>query len=153
MDAMSDLIKELDEKKAARERAKAEQAAAVARANQLRSAAEIADREAAAQKEKMKKLDKEIENKPKWYDKFIWMWKAAKDVATVDETPVPRQPEDAYQANHVSGTNVVYTIPNTMKKIKIRILEPNGRLKNQYTVTDYLDIQPGDKLHIRIEEK
>jgi hypothetical protein len=38
-----------------------------------------------------------------------------------------------------------------MKRMKVRLLERNGKYKTEYTLTDYLDIKSGERFQIIIE--
>ena len=78
--------------------------------------------------------------------------RAAKDVMT---PPPPKSPEvEAQEARDYRGSTVVvgkdftYTIPENTRQVRVQILEPNGRLKNEYTLTNYLAIKSGDKFRL-----
>ena len=94
-----------------------------------------------------------VVEKSTFWSRLKKMFRAAKDVDTVDTS---EPPTDSLSENVVSGvvtgTDVIYIVPTTMRKLRVRILESNGRLKNQYTLTDYLSIAPGDKFHIIVDE-
>ena len=52
------------------------------------------------------------------------------------------EPEkEIINVKRVTGHNVTYIIPDDMKRMKVRLLERNGKYKTEYTLTDYLDIK------------
>ena len=54
------------------------------------------------------------------------------------------EPEkEIINVKRVTGHNVTYIIPDDMKRMKVRLLERNGKYKTEYTLTDYLDIKSG----------
>ena len=78
--------------------------------------------------------------------------RAAKDVMSppkersVEETV--KEAEDYRGSKIVTGEDFIYTVPTHIKQLRVQILEPNGRLKNEYTLTNYLAIKGGDKFRI-----
>lgn len=56
-----------------------------------------------------------------------------------------------HQRVRVTGYNVVYIVPEDMKRIKVRLLKPNGAFKAEYTLTNYLSIKPGERVQLKIE--
>ena len=59
--------------------------------------------------------------------------------------------EEIINVKRVTGHNVTYIIPDDMKRMKVRLLERNGKYKTEYTLTDYLDIKSGERFQIIIE--
>lgn len=52
--------------------------------------------------------------------------------------------------SHVTGEVVTYYVPGNMKKIKVRLLAENGAYKQEYTLTDFIGIKPGERIQIRV---
>jgi uncharacterized protein YecE (DUF72 family) len=59
--------------------------------------------------------------------------------------------KEIINVKRVTGHNVTYIIPDDMKRMKVRLLERNGKYKTEYTLTDYLDIKSGERFQIIIE--
>lgn len=59
--------------------------------------------------------------------------------------------KEVVNVKRVTGYNVTYIIPDDMKKMKVRLLEKNGKYKTEYTLTDYLDIKSSERFQIIIE--
>lgn len=97
-----------------------------------------------------KPVEEPVEEKTSWFSRIFKGWKAAKDVVTVDKTPLEQLPVENPPQRVLTGNDVMYLVPSDMNNIKVRILESNGRLKNQYTLTDYLSIDRNDKIHILV---
>lgn len=51
----------------------------------------------------------------------------------------------------VSGYNVTYIVPKDMSTIIVRLLSPNGTFKAEYTLTQYLDIKPGERVQLIVK--
>ena len=61
--------------------------------------------------------------------------------ATVPETDTVR---------HVTGHNVTFYVPGDMGRIKVRLQNENGTTKAEYVLTNYMDIQPGERIQILV---
>ena len=69
-----------------------------------------------------------------------------------EEEVKEEEPEkEIINVKRVTGHNVTYIIPDDMKRMKVRLLERNGKYKTEYTLTDYLDIKSGERFQIIIE--
>jgi len=69
-----------------------------------------------------------------------------------EEEVKEEEPEkEIITVKRVTGHNVTYIIPDDMKRMKVRLLERNGKYKTEYTLTDYLDIKSGERFQIIIE--
>jgi len=51
----------------------------------------------------------------------------------------------------ITGKDVMYRVPDNMNSIIVQLRYKDGSYKNQYTLTNYLDIQPGEKIRIIIK--
>lgn len=51
----------------------------------------------------------------------------------------------------ITGDDVTYIVPQHMSKMRVRLLHKNGAFKEEYVLTKYLRIQPGDRFQIIIE--
>lgn len=103
------------------------------------------------------KIVKEAEPKKEtegWFSslksKVYRAFSASQDVINIDDKPDDK--DEALEKTNVTGNSVIYKVPDTMKTLRVRVLESNGRLKNQYALTKYIDIKPGDKIHIIVDE-
>ena len=61
------------------------------------------------------------------------------------------EPRDLRKQLRITGYDVLYFIPDDMKQIKVQIQASNGRLKNEYTLTNYLSIKPGERVRLIIK--
>ena len=69
-----------------------------------------------------------------------------------EEEVKEEEPEkEIINVKRVTGHNVTYIIPDDMKRMKVILLERNGKYKTEYTLTDYLDIKSGERFQIIIE--
>ena len=89
--------------------------------------------------------------KESWYQMVKRALFASKDVTTKDTTTTTEDELDYNKSGVVTG-EVTYKVPDTMRALRVRVLESNGRLKNQYALSRYIDIRPGDKIHIIVDE-
>lgn len=68
-----------------------------------------------------------------------------------EEKKEEEKPRDLKKQLRVTGYDILYFIPNDMRQIKVQIQEKNGRLKNEYTLTNYLSIKPGERVRLIIK--
>ena len=73
-----------------------------------------------------------------------------KEVLETDESGLEGQKKPSQV--RITGHDVLYFIPDDMKNIKVQIQQSNGRIKNEYTLTNYLDIQPGERLRLIVRK-
>lgn len=69
------------------------------------------------------------------------------EVSTVDETP---EKNEIDVVRNVTGHDVVYYIPGDMKGLKVILLSENGSFKNEYVLTDFIRINPGERLRLKV---
>jgi hypothetical protein len=69
--------------------------------------------------------------------------------------PEPRIPEKAeVKIEHaetdsvITGDDITYRVPSDMRSLKVELYERNGRFKKAYTLTNWISINPGDKVRI-----
>ena len=81
--------------------------------------------------------------------------RAAKDVMTPAPVKAPeveaQEAKDYRGSTIMNGTDFTYTVPANIKQIRVQILESNGRLKNEYTLTNYMAINSGDKFRLIVD--
>jgi len=65
---------------------------------------------------------------------------------------IVEEPVDESDQQIVKGDDVIMVIPKDARKIIVQILESNGRLKNQYTLTNYISVSGGDKFRVIVEK-
>lgn len=51
----------------------------------------------------------------------------------------------------ITGNRVTYVVPDGTSRIVVQIQESNGRLIQEFTITEYFKIQPGQRLQLRAE--
>ena len=73
------------------------------------------------------------------------------DFEKEEEVKEKEPKKEIINVKRVTGHNVTYIIPDDMKRMKVRLLERNGKYKTEYTLTDYLDIKSGERFQIIIE--
>jgi len=73
------------------------------------------------------------------------------DFEKEEEVKEEEPKKEIINVKRVTGHNVTYIIPDDMKRMKVRLLERNGKYKTEYTLTDYLDIKSGERFQIIIE--
>ncbi len=73
------------------------------------------------------------------------------DFEKEEEVKEEKPEKEIINVKRVTGHNVTYIIPDDMKRMKVRLLERNGKYKTEYTLTDYLDIKSGERFQIIIE--
>ena len=78
-----------------------------------------------------------IFNRPKETKKI-----EAEPITEKDDVNIPRGRQ------YITGHDVTYVVPDDMRLLKVQIQEPNGRILNEYTLTQYLEIRGGNKLRI-----
>ena len=61
------------------------------------------------------------------------------------------KPRDLKKQRRVTGYDILYFIPQDMRRIKVQIQEKNGRVKNEYTLTNYLSIRPGERVRLIVK--
>jgi hypothetical protein len=78
--------------------------------------------------------------------------------AAVEPAPPPppkkelkkNDPEKPAQAKRVTGDDVTYYVPYDMRAVQVVLYDRVGRFKNEYTLTNYLSIKPGERVRIKI---
>ena len=76
--------------------------------------------------------------------------------AAVEPTPPPKKelkkndPNKPAQAKRVTGDDVTYYVPYDMRAVQVVLYDRVGRFKNEYTLTNYLNIKPGERVRIKI---
>jgi translation initiation factor IF-1 len=110
-------------------------------------------------KEKAKEKKENPGKRIGWFKRLSGLFSrgkaAAIDAITINDEVTEadtKAEEEVKTQEEITGKNIMYRVPETMKSLKVRILEGNGRLKNQYSLTSYIDIKAGDKVHIIVEE-
>ncbi len=63
-----------------------------------------------------------------------------------DEKASDKEPE--IKDNTIRGTDVTYEVPKTARRVRVQIQDAKGRVKNQYTLTNYISINGGDRFRI-----
>ena len=51
----------------------------------------------------------------------------------------------------ITGHNIKYIIPSDMKKVVVRLLEPNGTFKREYTLSYYISLKPKEQFQIIVK--
>ena len=75
---------------------------------------------------------------------------------TVAVAPAPKKelkkndPNKPAPAKRVTGHDVTYYVPYDMRAVQVVLYDRTGRFKNEYTLTNYLDIKPGERVRIKI---
>lgn len=85
------------------------------------------------------------------YNMFFSYFSKNEDINNQIEMDFEKEVNEEEAPKKITGYNVTYVIPNDMKKMKVRLLEKNGTYKTEYTLTDYLDIESGERFQIIIE--
>lgn len=76
--------------------------------------------------------------------------------AAVETAPPPKKelkkndPNKPAPAKRVTGDDVTYYVPYDMRKVQVILYDRAGRFKNEYTLTNYLSIKPGERVRIKI---
>lgn len=65
----------------------------------------------------------------------------ASDLIT-SPSPLPQQFQQS------TCESITWTVPDGVKSVKVRIKNPNGSVKNQYTITDYISMEPKQKVEL-----
>lgn len=66
-------------------------------------------------------------------------------------SPVNDKPETKLTEPSKMDTSVKWQVPPGTLKVKVRILESNGRLINEYNISDFITLKPGQILQVVAE--
>jgi hypothetical protein len=64
-------------------------------------------------------------------------------------TPDPKPP---VKKPVVDGADTMITVPDNVKRIRVQILDSDNDLKNEYVLTNWISVNPGDKFRIIMEK-
>jgi len=66
--------------------------------------------------------------------------------------PKPELPKfDPHTPIQVTGYDVTFVIPDDMRKLVVEIQDADGKYQNHYTLTNYLSMEPGQRLKIVVK--
>lgn len=68
----------------------------------------------------------------------------------VEEEPEVSEPKENNR-NFVTG-DATYVVPDDMRSLNVEIQESNGAYVNDYTLTKYITIKPGQRIRIRVNK-